>query len=105
MTVMMLTMPLGYAVIGPAADRWCAPLLAPDGALADSLGPLVGTGPGRGLALIILLSGLIMTGWAVRGWLNRRLRFVEDDLPDLIPTGDIEDRDTQQRLADARLRS
>ncbi|MFI5930813.1 amino acid adenylation domain-containing protein [Actinoplanes sp. NPDC051494] len=103
MTVMMLTMPLGYVLVGPAADHWFRPLLEPSGALAGTLGPVLGTGPGRGLALVIVVSGIIMTLWAARGWFNRRLRFVEDALPDLTPTGEIEDRDTQQRLADARL--
>ncbi|GAA2503500.1 non-ribosomal peptide synthetase/MFS transporter [Winogradskya humida] len=103
MTVMMLTMPLGYVIIGPSADRWFKPLLEPDGPLAGSLGPIVGVGPGRGLALVIVVSGIVMTLWAVRGWFNRRLRFVEDALPDLTPAGEIEDRDTVQRMADARL--
>ena len=47
-TVMMLTMPLGYLVVGPVADRWVQPLLEPGGALVGNVGAVIGTGPGRG---------------------------------------------------------
>jgi hypothetical protein len=103
MTVMMLTVPLGYLLIGPAADHYFRPLLEPGGALTPSLGPILGTGPARGLALVIIATGLVMTAWAIRGWYNRKLRFVEDALPDISLAGDIEDRDTLQTAADARL--
>jgi len=103
MTLMMLTMPLGYALIGPLADHTFQPLLDHGGPLTDPLGWLLGVGPGRGLALVIVAAGLVLTGWAVRGWLNRRLRFLEDDLPDVVLSGDIGDRDALQRAADATL--
>ncbi|MGJ6960914.1 amino acid adenylation domain-containing protein [Streptosporangium sp. G11] len=102
-TVMMLTMPLGFLVVGPLADHVFRPLLEPGGALADSVGPLLGTGPGRGLALLIVVSGLVQLAWAVRGWLHRRLRFLEDELPDALPPARIGDRDTMQRHADELL--
>lgn len=103
MTVMTLTMPLGYVIVGPAADHVFRPLLEEDGRLADSVGVVLGTGPGRGLALVIVASGIVMTLWALRGWLNPRLRFLEDDLPDSVLSGDIADRDALQRDADALL--
>lgn len=103
MTLMMLTMPLGYVVIGPLADRAFTPLLQPGGALAGSLGPLLGTGPGRGLALVILVSAVILVGWTLYGWLSRRFRYLEDGLPDAVPDAEIEDRETEQRRADERL--
>ncbi|MER6947974.1 amino acid adenylation domain-containing protein [Nonomuraea sp. NPDC000554] len=103
MTLMMVTMPLGYVIIGPLADRAFTPLLQPDGALAATLGPVLGTGPGRGLALVILVSAVILVGWTLYGWLNRRFRFLEDGLPDAVPGTEIEDRDTEQRRADERL--
>ncbi|AUI59560.1 non-ribosomal peptide synthetase/MFS transporter [Amycolatopsis sp. BJA-103] len=87
-TLMMLTMPLGYLVVGPLAERFVQPLL-------DS--------PGRGLALLIVLSGLLQLAWAVRGWLNPRLRLIEDELPDAVPPANIGTRDDLQREADELL--
>ncbi|MEV4626753.1 amino acid adenylation domain-containing protein [Micromonospora sp. NPDC049523] len=102
-TVMMLTMPLGYLVVGPLADHYVQPLLEPGGGLADTVGALIGTGPGRGLALLVIVSGLLQLGWAIRGWFNRPLRLIEDHLPDAVPPAEIGDRDTLQREADELL--
>ncbi|MET7951769.1 amino acid adenylation domain-containing protein [Micromonospora sp. NPDC005324] len=102
-TVMMLTMPLGYLVVGPLADHYVQPLLEPGGALAGTVGVVLGTGPGRGLALLVVLSGLLQLGWAIRGWCNPTLRLIEDNLPDALPPAEIGDRDDLQRLADAQL--
>lgn len=49
---------LAYTTAGPLADRLFEPTLLPDGALAGFLGPLVGTGPGRGTALLVAVFGL-----------------------------------------------
>ncbi|MFE0526438.1 amino acid adenylation domain-containing protein [Micromonospora parva] len=102
-TVMMLTMPLGYLVVGPLADHYVQPLLEPDGALAGTVGAVIGTGPGRGLALLVVLSGLLQLAWAIRGWCNPTLRLIEDDLPDALPPAEIGDRNDLQRQADALL--
>ncbi|MDX3855197.1 non-ribosomal peptide synthetase [Streptomyces sp. AK02-01A] len=103
MTLMMLTMPLGYLVVGPLAEHYVQPLLEPGGALASTVGAVIGTGPGRGLALLVVVSGLLQLGWAVRGWYDRRLRFMEDELPDAVPPAELGDLDALQREADAQL--
>ncbi|MFJ7593385.1 amino acid adenylation domain-containing protein [Streptomyces sp. NPDC097617] len=104
LTVVTSAVPLGNLVIGPLADHVFRPMLMPGGGLTDTLGPVLGTGPGRGLALVIIASGLLLTVWTARSWLNRKLRFVEDALPDAVPDAEIEDRDTEQARADERLR-
>lgn len=83
-------LPLGYALAGPLADRVFEPLLAADagtggGAWAGSLGRLIGTGPGRGIAAMFLLGGLGMAALAAAGYLVRPLRRVEEELPDCLP--------------------
>ncbi|MFF3559248.1 amino acid adenylation domain-containing protein [Streptomyces sp. NPDC002574] len=103
MTLMMLTMPLGYLVVGPLAEHYVQPLLEADGALAGTVGVLLGTGPGRGLALLVVVSGLLQLGWAARGWTNTRLRLLEDGLPDAVPPAEIGDLDDLQGHADALL--
>ncbi|MDX3235053.1 amino acid adenylation domain-containing protein [Streptomyces sp. ME03-5709C] len=103
MTLMMVTMPLGYLVVGPLAEHYVKPLLEPGGALADTVGVLLGTGPGRGLALLVVVSGLLQLGWAARGWADARLRLLEDDLPDALPPAEIGDLDDLQGHADSQL--
>ncbi|MEU3795530.1 amino acid adenylation domain-containing protein [Streptomyces fructofermentans] len=103
MTLMMVTMPLGYLVVGPLAEHYAEPLLQPGGALADTVGVLLGTGPGRGLALLVVISGLLQLGWAARGWANSRLRLLEDSLPDALPPAEIGELDDLQDHADAQL--
>ena len=53
-----LVSPLAILAAGPLADRVFEPLMAEDGAMADSVGALIGTGEGRGIALLVILSGL-----------------------------------------------
>ncbi|PZG09193.1 non-ribosomal peptide synthetase/MFS transporter, partial [Nonomuraea aridisoli] len=103
MMTMMLTMPLGYLVMGPLAEHYVQPLLEPGGALAGTVGAVIGTGPGRGLALLVVLSGLLQLAWVIAGWRDRRLRFMEDELPDAVPPAELGDLDDLQREADARL--
>ena len=47
------------------ADVIFSPLLVPGGAFADSLGAVIGTGPGRGIGLMLILSGLGLSLTAV----------------------------------------
>ncbi|MEU8380032.1 amino acid adenylation domain-containing protein [Streptosporangium sp. NPDC048865] len=102
MMTMMMTMPLGYLVMGPLAERHIQPLLEPGGALAATVGSVIGTGPGRGLALLVVLSGLLQLVWVIHGWRDRRLRFMEEQLPDAVPPADLGDLDDLQREADAQ---
>ncbi|GAA3663876.1 non-ribosomal peptide synthetase/MFS transporter [Microbacterium marinilacus] len=103
LSLMLLTVPVGYLVVGPLAETYLQPLLEPGGAWADTLGLVTGVGPGRALALLIVLSGLLQLGWAIFGWSDRRLRLLEDDLPDAIPSGVIGTKDDLQRAADEAL--
>ncbi len=49
--------PIAYVTAGPLGERLFEPLLARDGALSGTVGRLIGTGPGRGIALMYLLAG------------------------------------------------
>lgn len=82
--IAQLTAPVGYLVAGPLADRVFEPLLAPSGALADSVGRVIGTGGGRGIAFMFILTAglpILVSAW---GYLSPRLRNVEDELPDAV---------------------
>ena len=60
---------LGYLITGPLADRVFEPRLASGGAWAGWLGPLVGTGEGRGIALMLVLAGALPILAAAAGFL------------------------------------
>jgi hypothetical protein len=80
------TAPVCYLVAGPLADGVFAPLMAPGGALAGPLGPLLGgTGPGRGIGLVFVVMGGMCVLVAIAGLLSPRLMGMEDDLPDTHP--------------------
>ena len=56
--------PLSYVIAGPLIDRVFDPLLADGGPLASSVGQFIGTGDGRGIALLFLIIGVVMVGLA-----------------------------------------
>jgi MFS family permease len=74
--------PLGVLAAGPLADRVFEPLFLSGGLLFDNFGRLFGTGPGRGISLLIVLMGMFTTLTAIVTYLHPRVRLVEDELPD-----------------------
>ncbi|MEV0623431.1 MFS transporter [Nonomuraea sp. NPDC050404] len=52
--------PVGYLLAAPVAEHLLNPALLPGGALAGSAGLIVGVGEGRGIALVLLLDGLLL---------------------------------------------
>jgi len=78
-------MPIAYAVAGPLAEQVCEPLMAEGGALADLFGPVIGVGPGHGVALIFVVAGALYLLTALIILIHPRIRRVEDELPDTIP--------------------
>ncbi|MFP2912640.1 MFS transporter, partial [Pyxidicoccus sp. 3LFB2] len=69
-------------VSGVLADHVFEPWMAPDGALASSVGQVIGTGKGRGVALMFILLSLMQLANAAVLWLSPRVRHVEAELPD-----------------------
>jgi len=78
------TSPIAYLLAGPLADRVFEPAMAPGGALASSLGQVLGTGPGRGMGLQFTLVGTILLVVSLAGLAYRPLREVESLLPDAV---------------------
>lgn len=76
--------PLAYVVAGPLADRIFEPLMAADGLLAGSVGQIIGVGPGRGIGLLFITMEIIAILVTFSIYRYPRLRFVEDELPDVI---------------------
>ncbi|NBD08424.1 MULTISPECIES: MFS transporter [Corallococcus] len=80
------SLPLAYLVGGPLADHVFEPLLAPGGALADSVGRFIGVGTGRGIALLYIVIGSLTVLTVIVSYQFARLRHVEDELPDALPS-------------------
>jgi len=77
-------MPLAYLLAGPLVDNLFAPLLDFGGPLTGSVGRITGVGPGRGAGFLFVILGFATILVSLSGYLNPRVRFVEDELPDAI---------------------
>lgn len=69
-----------YLLAGILADRFLEPLLNPDGILAGSLGSWFGIGPGRGIALLFFLIGLVKAVSVVWIYMTPGMRRLDSDL-------------------------
>lgn len=74
--------PAAMLIAGPLADFVLEPAMQPNGALSDTFGWLVGTGPGAGMSLIFIFTGLIAMGVGLGGYLVPVVREAESMLPD-----------------------
>ncbi|MGW2841544.1 non-ribosomal peptide synthetase/MFS transporter [Streptomyces sp. NPDC001493] len=96
------TLPIGHGLIAPLGVKLFDPLLAEDGVLADSVGRVLGTGPGRGIGLMYLLFCLVMlvlVAFALRWPVLARF---DRDVPDAEPDDLIGLRERAQALAAAK---
>ncbi len=74
------SLPLAYLLAGPLADRVFGPLMMPTGALAPSIGALIGTGTGRGIALLFIILGLLIASAVCVGFRYRPFWQLEEHL-------------------------
>lgn len=76
------TQPISPIIGGVMADFVLEPAMRGPGALSNTFGWLVGTGPGAGMGLLIVFVGLLNALVGVVGYMIRPIREVEDILPD-----------------------
>jgi MFS transporter, DHA3 family, macrolide efflux protein len=79
------TAPLAALACGPLAERVFNPLLQPGGALAGSVGRVLGVGPGRGIGLMYVLIGGFLVAMTALLYAHPRVRRLEDEVPDAVP--------------------
>ncbi len=82
------SLPLAYLVAGPLADQVFEPWLAEGGALAGSVGRLIGTGEGRGIGFLFIILGIGSVLATAAAFLHPRVRQVELELPDFVSEGE-----------------
>lgn len=80
--IAQLSWPLATLVAGPLADHIFEPAMMPNNGLSVLFGGLVGTGPGAGMSLMFVISGLLGMVLALAGYAVPAVRDVEDILPD-----------------------
>jgi MFS family permease len=76
---------LSFIIAGPLADKVFGPLLLKGGLLAGSLGKIIGTGPGRGIGFIFILTGLAIALVSLIAYSLPRVKSLETELPDAVP--------------------
>jgi len=81
-----ISLPIASLIAGPLADRVFDPLMAKGGLLAGSVGQVIGVGHGRGIGLLFIVSGVAFLCAIGLGYLNPRIRFVQEELPDAFPS-------------------
>ena len=77
-----LSVPIAQLTAGPLADYVFEPAMQPEGLLAPTFGSIVGTEVGSGMAVIMLLMGVLGIMIGLVGYLIPAIRNVETILPD-----------------------
>jgi len=80
--IAQITMPISLLAAGPLADFIFEPGMQADGALANLLGGLVGTGDGAGMGLMFVIFGGLTAVVGIVGYLLPFIRNVEAIVPD-----------------------
>jgi amino acid adenylation domain-containing protein len=84
-TITWSTLPIGFALLAPGATALFEPAMAPDGALAGTVGALIGTGEGRGIGLAYVVFGIALIAVTAGGFALRLLRRFDTEIEDSLP--------------------
>ncbi|WP_330242056.1 non-ribosomal peptide synthetase/MFS transporter [Streptomyces sp. NBC_00525] len=79
------TLPIGHGLVAPLGARLFDPLMTDDGALAGTVGRVLGTGPGRGIGLMYLLCCVAMLALVALALRLPALARFDLDVPDAEP--------------------
>jgi len=80
--IAQLSNPISMILAGVVADRFFEPAMQVDGRFAQLFGPLLGTGSGAGIALMIFLSSIIGIIIVMIAYSSKHVTEVETLLPD-----------------------
>ncbi|GAA3123900.1 non-ribosomal peptide synthetase/MFS transporter [Streptosporangium carneum] len=79
------TLPIGFGLVAPYGSALFDPLMMPGGALADTVGAVIGTGPGRGVGLMYVLFAVAIAAIALVALRTRTLSRFDEEVPDALP--------------------
>lgn len=77
--ISVAALPLGLLLVAPLAELVLEPRLQVGGAWEDTLGGLVGTGPGRGMALVFVVAGVLNLLVLAVGWCTPPIRQLDTE--------------------------
>ena len=77
-----LSTPITPIIAGLLADSYLEPNMQAGGRVAELFGGLVGTGPGSGMAVMLIITGLLTASVGVLGYFFPTVRDAESRLPD-----------------------
>jgi MFS family permease len=83
-TISVVSYPIGQLIGGLMSDRILEPAMTSDTGLQALLGGLVGTEPGAGYGLAIIMGGMLAIVTGVAGLAIRRIRDIEVIMPDQV---------------------
>jgi len=72
---------VAYSISGLLADNVFNPLLVEGGALTSTIGRVIGTGQGRGIGLLFIISGMMVVLLAVITYKNKSIKLYENPIP------------------------
>jgi MFS family permease len=80
--IALLSQPIAMLITGPLADNFLLPGMMDGGRLVNFFGWLIGTGPGKGISLLLFLMGVLGTIISLGGYLFKEVRDIEEIIPD-----------------------
>jgi MFS family permease len=80
--IAQISSPVAMLMAGPLADSVFEPGMMSNGSLSSVFGWLIGTGPGAGMALMFLITGIVGAFIGLGAYAVRAVRNAEDILPD-----------------------
>ncbi len=80
--IAQISAPVSMLIAGPLADRVFEPAMSSTGDLSPVFGAIIGTGPGSGMALMFVITGVLAAVTGLVGYSVRVVRNAEDILPD-----------------------
>jgi DHA3 family macrolide efflux protein-like MFS transporter len=80
--IAQISIPLAMVLTGPLADWVFEPAMKEGGSLTTAFGWLIGTGPGAGMALMFVITGILGALVSLVAYLIPVIRNAEDILPD-----------------------
>jgi MFS family permease len=84
--IAQVTVPVATVIAGPLADNVFEPAMQAGGAWSETFDWLVGTGPGAGMGLMLVLAGVLGAAVGLGGYLFPAVRHAETILPDHVAT-------------------
>ena len=85
--IAQISVPLAMMLTGPLADWVFEPAMKEGGSLTTAFGWLIGTGPGAGMALMFVITGILGVLVGLAAYMVPVIRNAEDILPDYGATG------------------